>query len=209
VLQRAFFYFLCTVIGCDGGNRTRNIAVYTWRSPLSYDRHPKLRPSPFKEIFAEVVAPHGRLPVGSVVLVGSLSHLGTFGLESYTNDLVKTISSMSAMVGQGVNVVTYVPVPLGGIDDPVTIRALFDLDSWLKADPGLTLGGAREFFWGAVAANGDSGGASSNGERRYHLPAGTVTPERNCIAHWPSVPPCRIQFSPWTQMMRRNWLVSS
>ncbi len=41
VLQRAFFYFICTVSGCDGGNRTRNIAVYTWRfSPLSYDRHP-------------------------------------------------------------------------------------------------------------------------------------------------------------------------
>jgi hypothetical protein len=40
VLQRAFLYFLCTVSGCDGGNRTRNIVVYTWRlSPLSYDRH--------------------------------------------------------------------------------------------------------------------------------------------------------------------------
>jgi hypothetical protein len=37
VLVRAFFYFLCTVSGCDGGNRTRNIAVYTWRfSLLSY-----------------------------------------------------------------------------------------------------------------------------------------------------------------------------
>jgi hypothetical protein len=31
VLQRAFFYFLCTVSGCDGRNQTRNIAVYTWR----------------------------------------------------------------------------------------------------------------------------------------------------------------------------------
>ncbi len=31
VLYRAFFYFLCTVFGCDGGNRTRIIAVYTWR----------------------------------------------------------------------------------------------------------------------------------------------------------------------------------
>ncbi len=40
MLQRAFFYFLCTVSGCDGGNRTRNIAVYTWRfSLLSYGRH--------------------------------------------------------------------------------------------------------------------------------------------------------------------------
>ncbi len=41
VLQRAFFYFICTVSRCDGRNRTRNIAVYTWRfSPLSYDHHP-------------------------------------------------------------------------------------------------------------------------------------------------------------------------
>jgi hypothetical protein len=24
VLQRAFFFFICTVSGCDGGNRTRN-----------------------------------------------------------------------------------------------------------------------------------------------------------------------------------------
>ncbi len=41
VLHRAFLYFLCTVSGCDEGNRTRNIAVYTWRfSLLSYGRHP-------------------------------------------------------------------------------------------------------------------------------------------------------------------------
>ncbi len=45
VLQRAFFYFLCTVSGCDGGNRTRNIAVFTWRfSPLSYVRHLDILP---------------------------------------------------------------------------------------------------------------------------------------------------------------------
>ncbi len=39
MLQRTFFYFPCTVSGCDGGNRTRNIVVYTWRSnicPLSW-----------------------------------------------------------------------------------------------------------------------------------------------------------------------------
>ncbi len=36
-----FPIFFCTVSGRDGRNRTRNIAVYTWRfRPLSYDRHP-------------------------------------------------------------------------------------------------------------------------------------------------------------------------
>jgi hypothetical protein len=47
-----FLVFLCTVSGRDGGNRTRNIAVYTWRfSLLSYDHHPhELRPSPTQPI---------------------------------------------------------------------------------------------------------------------------------------------------------------
>jgi hypothetical protein len=48
--------------------------------------------------------------------VGSLSHLNAFGLESYTNDLVKTITSVASAVGDGVNVVPCVPVLLGGID---------------------------------------------------------------------------------------------
>jgi hypothetical protein len=34
---RSIFYCICTLSGCDSGNRTRNIAVYTWRlSLLSY-----------------------------------------------------------------------------------------------------------------------------------------------------------------------------
>jgi hypothetical protein len=55
----------------------------------------------FKDIFKKFLAPSGRLPVGSVVLVGSLAHLARFGLESYTTDLVKTISSTRALVGGG------------------------------------------------------------------------------------------------------------
>jgi hypothetical protein len=36
----SIYCFHCTVSGCDGGNRTRNIAVYTWRlSTLSYNCH--------------------------------------------------------------------------------------------------------------------------------------------------------------------------
>ncbi len=54
------------------------------------------------------------LPVGSVIMVGSVSHLGTRGLGSYTEDLVKTIASVGARVGGGAEVIPLVPVPLGG-----------------------------------------------------------------------------------------------
>ncbi len=38
---RSISYFIYTLSGCDGENRTRNIAVYTWRlSLLSYGRRP-------------------------------------------------------------------------------------------------------------------------------------------------------------------------
>ncbi len=55
----------------------------------------------FKDIFKKFLAPAGRLPVGSVVLVGSLAHLARFGRESYTFDRVTPITSRRALVGGG------------------------------------------------------------------------------------------------------------
>ncbi len=55
----------------------------------------------FIEILLGVIEPHGRLSVGSVVLVGSLSHLSSYGLESYAADLVRVVASMVALVGGG------------------------------------------------------------------------------------------------------------
>jgi hypothetical protein len=55
----------------------------------------------FGDVFAGHCAPHGRLPQGSVVLVGSLSHLSRYGLESYAVDLVKTMASLTTRVGGG------------------------------------------------------------------------------------------------------------
>ncbi len=38
---KGIFYVLCTVSGCDRGNRTRNVAAYTWcLSLMSYGRDP-------------------------------------------------------------------------------------------------------------------------------------------------------------------------
>jgi hypothetical protein len=103
----------------------------------------------FKDIFKQFLAPLGRLPVGSVVLVGSLAHLARYGLESYSIDLVKTVLSILAVVGA--DVVPYVPIPLGGVVDADLVRAVFDLDSSIKSGPGVAarccprslLGGGR------------------------------------------------------------------
>ncbi len=55
----------------------------------------------FAEILPGIIKPHGRLPAGSVIMVGSLSHLGSHGLESYSGDLVRVMTSMAAALGGG------------------------------------------------------------------------------------------------------------
>jgi hypothetical protein len=47
VLRRSFSILFCTVSGCEGGNRTHNLAVHTWRFRLlSYVRHPRVNIAP-------------------------------------------------------------------------------------------------------------------------------------------------------------------
>ncbi len=67
------------------------------------------------DLFADFCAPTGRLPVGSVVLLGSVSHLGARGLDSYAGVIVGSMSSVSARVGHGVEVIPLCPVPIGGL----------------------------------------------------------------------------------------------
>ncbi len=115
------------------------------------------------------------------MLVGSLSHLARYGLESYTFDLIKTLSAVGGLVGGGVGVVHYVPVPLGGIEDGATLRALFDLDSWIRGtclNPGAQLVGAREVFWKIVSGAGVGGERARDCGRVYHLPSSPANPRK-------------------------------
>jgi hypothetical protein len=69
----------------------------------------------FRDLFAETLTTGGGLPRGSLIMIGSLSHLGTRGLDSYAGDLCGVISSLSARAGPSVEVVPFVPLPVAGI----------------------------------------------------------------------------------------------
>jgi hypothetical protein len=130
----------------------------------------------FAEILPGIIKPHGRLPAGSVVMVGSLSHLGSHGLESYSGDLVKVMTSMAAALGGGVAVIPYVPIPLGGVANVATVRALYDMDYWILAGNEKTLARTRKKFWEIVGAGG--GGPVCDCERVYNLPASVHNPRK-------------------------------
>jgi hypothetical protein len=109
--------------------------------------------STFSDLFAEFLKPRGFLPSGSVVLQGPLSHLGTGGLVSYSENLVRHLASLGMRVGQGAEVIPYVPAPLWGIDSPERVRDAFDLDSWIMSS-GLGPGGRAPGVKGGILEGG-------------------------------------------------------
>jgi len=85
----------------------------------------------FAERLGAYLRPHGSLSSGSLILIGSLSHLKTRGLSDYAESLVRVVSSLSSRAGLGVDVAPLVVLPLHGVEEDFQVRALLDLDSWI------------------------------------------------------------------------------
>jgi hypothetical protein len=136
--------------------------------------------SAFCDLFAEFLTPNGGLPRGSLVLVGSVSHLGARGLDSYAGELCGTISSLIGKIGPSVEVIPIVPVPVAGIGGGGKIRELFDLDSWIAGSglgPGVVLKETRRVFWEVALGEGE-GASNHHGDRPLFIPATCRNPRR-------------------------------
>ena len=67
-------------------------------------------------------------------MVGSLSHLLTSGISTYTEELVKVVRNISN--SSGATVIPSIMLPMGGggeggVDDQLGVSQLFNLDSWI------------------------------------------------------------------------------
>jgi hypothetical protein len=161
----------------------------------------------FVDIFAEYVNPSGSLPRGSVVLVGSVSHLAARGLSSYVNDLVGTMASLGARVGKAVEIVPFVPVLLGGMEGNVKggiIRDLLDLDAWIMSSGlglGVRLEGARRAFWEVIRGGGGlCPPTPGTGRFLYQPTVGIPESAPFCRRIWkPPLPP---GYDQWVQRRR-------
>ena len=104
----------------------------------------------FRDVFRSHVGPAGRLPQGSVVMVGSVTHLSLSGLSCYTEELVRTIRSISVIAGSGTTVIPVNPILLGGITCQMLVHQLLSLDSWIlssQLSPNLSLPSTRNMVW--------------------------------------------------------------
>jgi hypothetical protein len=154
--------------------------------------------SVFTDFFANFVNPVGAFPPGSLILVGSLSHLGRRGICNYAEELVRVIGSLGAKVGVGVEIIPMVFVPLGGIGDPGWIRDAYDLDAWILASglgPGSMLGDTWSHLWEGLRemADGDGGGHLP---RSLYLPASFRNPRKKVFVSNNTDPPCHTKSVP-------------
>ena len=87
----------------------------------------------FRDVFRNFCRPEGFLPAGSVIMIGSASHVSLLGLPSYADDYVRVNNSIIVSCGPGVTVCPRVMIPLSGVKSTRTIEQLADLDSWIMA----------------------------------------------------------------------------
>jgi hypothetical protein len=121
----------------------------------------------------------------------------TRGLGSYTEDLVKAISSVGARVGNGSEVIPLVPVPLGGVYGAGAVRDAFDLDSWIIAtgSPGAILRESREILWKRTTTQTEKSG-SSGMERKIFLPCSIKNPQKRIFFAPGTVHPLPANIAP-------------
>jgi hypothetical protein len=104
-----------------------------------------------------------KLPAGSLILVGSLSHLHAVGTEQYALDLIRVVNELTVRVGSACHVIPALLVPLGGVHDQSLLRKMADLDSWICAawpQPNLCLADTRAAIWTELRSAGVGGGLS-------------------------------------------------
>jgi hypothetical protein len=133
----------------------------------------------FTDRFKASCKPHGNLPSGSIILVGSMSHLAKNGLNFYAPILVETMTRMAGKVGPGVNVIPLLPIPVGGIGSETLVWDMMDLDCWIVstgAGQATGLPDSRDTFWQVILEAGVGGRRVYTSSPPLSLPGGIKNP---------------------------------
>jgi hypothetical protein len=72
------------------------------------------------------------MPVGSVVVLSSLTYLARVGTAAYAEELVRSLARIRDAYASSVRIVHGFPVLIGGLDDESVIRSILEIELWLS-----------------------------------------------------------------------------
>ena len=122
---------------------------------------------------------------GSVILIGSASHLSLLGLPTYAEDYVCVNNSIIASCGNGVTVCPLVMVPLSGVKNTRTIEQLADLDSWIMSanlQRNIGLPDSRNALWEVLCTSASNYLEKGPTSAVHYLPLTLTNPRKRRFA---------------------------
>ena len=119
----------------------------------------------------------GSTPPGSVVLLGSATHLATVGSSGYAEDFVEASLRIGAVLHRSSVVAAAPMVLLDGSRDPALIRSIVEISAWLEIIFDKIAGFSGEAHRAVVAAIGEcgKGGYQDSYSMRVRFPSGPLT----------------------------------
>jgi len=110
------------------------------------------------------------VPEGSVVVIGSVTHLMEEGRVGYTKALVTEYIRFSKAFRGTVHIVPFLPPPLGGTNDPELIRAMLDVLSWLEKLQKWDMSAYYNAFRAQIYGTGTGAEQTGQNTQRHKMP---------------------------------------
>jgi hypothetical protein len=108
---------------------------------------------------------------GSVILIGSLTHLLKQGLVSYSMASVRESKRFAGLFHNNVKTIPFVPLPMAGTSNPTLIRRMMDAALWLQSLDQFCLNSYHDSLRKLISESASLSNRASFHDSEYSIPA--------------------------------------
>jgi len=110
------------------------------------------------------------VPEGSVIFIGSVTHLMEEGRVGFAKGLVTEYIRLSKVFKNTVHIVPFLPPPIGGTNDPELVRSMMDILSWIEKVQKWDLNAYMGAYRACIFTGGTGPEQVNHNTQRYKMP---------------------------------------